>query len=288
MGSLCSLAEAAALVRDGETIACGGNLLHRGPFALVRELARQGRRDLTIVKTAGAYDVDLLAAAGSLRAAACGFVGFENEFGLAPSYRRAVEQGRVTAQEHACYTVIQGLRAAAFGLPFMPAAGFDGSDLPAVRGFARVRDPYTGAAVLVVPPIRPDWALIHVPEADRDGNARLLGSEFEDVLMTRAAAGVIISAERIVPTEELMRQPELTRVPAFMVRAVVHAPRGAWPGSCYPLYAYDPVAVRDYLDVAADPVALRDYLNRCDQAVVTATLVGGQQHGGGGREAEER
>jgi glutaconate CoA-transferase subunit A len=128
-----SLTEAAALVRDGATVAMGGNLLHRGPFALVRELARQGKRGLEIVKTAGAYDVDLLAAAGCLRAASCGFVGFENEFGLAPSYRQAVEQGRVEAREHACYTVIQGLRAAAFGLPFIPAAGFDGSDLPEAR-----------------------------------------------------------------------------------------------------------------------------------------------------------
>ncbi len=265
MGKLMSLREAAALVRDGDTIACGGNLLHRGPFALVRELARQGRRDLEIVKTAGAYDVDLLAAAGCLRAASCGFVGFENEFGLAPSYRRAVEAGTVEAREHACYTVIQGLRAAAFGLPFMPAAGFAGSDLPAARGFQTVRDPYTGVEVLAVPPIRPRWALIHVPEADAEGNARIYGTEFEDVLMSRAAAGVIVTAERIVPTEELARQPELTKIPAFLVTAVVHAPRGAWPGSCYPLYGYDPAGVRAYLEAARSPETLQAYLAACDQ-----------------------
>src|SRR5215213_4781130 len=101
------LVEAASLLWDGATIAVGGNLLHRGPFAFVRELARREVRDLEIVKTAGAYDVDLLAAAGCLRAASCGFVGFENEFGLAPGYRRAVESGIVQAHEHACYTVIQ-------------------------------------------------------------------------------------------------------------------------------------------------------------------------------------
>jgi glutaconate CoA-transferase subunit A len=270
MSKLVSLAEAAALVRDGDSIACGGNLLHRGPFALVRELARQERRGLEIVKTAGAYDVDLLAAAGCLRAASCGFVGFENEFGMAPAYRRAVESGAVEAREHACYTVIQGLRAAAFGLPFMPAAGFDGSDLPAARGFCRVVDPYTGVLVLTVPPIRPAWALIHVPEADAEGNARILGTEFEDVLMSRAAQGVIISTERIVSTEELARQPELTKIPGFLVSAVVHAPRGAWPGSCYPLYNYDADAVRAYLAVAGDAAALREYLARCDQELVRA------------------
>ncbi len=274
MSKLMSLREAAALVQDGDTIACGGNLLHRGPFALVRELARQGRRELEIVKTAGAYDVDLLAAAGCLRAASCGFVGFENEFGLAPSYRRAVEAGTVEAREHACYTVIQGLRAAAFGLPFMPTAPATcwGSDLPAARGFKPVRDPYTGIEVLAVPPIRPRWALIHVPEADEQGNARIYGTEFEDVLMSRAAAGVIVTAERIVPTAELARQPELTKIPAFLVTAVVHAPRGAWPGSCYPLYDYDPDGVRAYLEAARSPETLRAYLAACDQPQEAASV----------------
>ena len=170
MGKLVTLREAAALVADGSLIGSGGNLLHRGPFALVRELARQGRRDLEIVKTAGGYDIDLLSAAGCLRAVSCGFAGFENEFGMARGYRAAVENGRVEAKEHACYTVIQGLRAAAFGLPFMPAAGFAGSDLPAQRGFLRVRDPYSDVEVLAIPPIRPDWVLLHVPAADEDGH----------------------------------------------------------------------------------------------------------------------
>lgn len=264
MSKVVSLRDAAALVGDGDTIACGGNTLHRGPFALVRELARQGRRDLEIVKTAGAYDVDLLAAAGCLRAASCGFVGFENEFGLAPSFRRAVEGGRVEAREHSCYTVIQSLRAAAFGLPFMPAAGLTGSDLPAVRDFRPVRDPYTGAEVFTVPPIRPAWALIHVSEADAEGNGRIEGSEFEDVLMSRAAGGVILSAERIVPAGAMASRPELTKIPGFLVTAVVHAPGGAWPGSCYPLYAYDPAAVAAYLAAATSTETLAAYLRSCD------------------------
>jgi glutaconate CoA-transferase, subunit A len=261
MDKRIDLTEAATLIPDGATIAVGGNLLHRGPFGFVRELARRGARDLEIVKTAGAYDVDLLAAAGCLRAASCGFVGFENEFGLAPSYRRAVEHGDVEAREHACYTVIQGLRAAAFGLPFMPAAGFTGSQLPEARGFRYVVDPYTEERVLAVPRLRPDVAVIHVPEADVEGNARILGTRFEDELMVRAAETVIVTAERIVPREVLAQQPELTAIPGFLVSAVVHAPGGAWPGSCYPLYDYEPQAVAAYLDLAGDPVRLRAYLD---------------------------
>lgn len=260
MDKRITLMDAAGLVPDGATIAVGGNLLHRGPFAFVRELARQRRRGLEIVKTAGAYDVDLLAGAGCLRAASCGFVGFENEFGLAPGYRRAVEGGEVEAREHACYTVIQGLRASAFGLPFMPAAGFAGSDLPEARGFRRVADPYTGEEVLAIPRLRPDVAVLHVPEADLAGNARIYGSHFEDVLMANAAVMVILTAERIVNTVELAQQPELTAIPGFLVNAVVEAPGGAWPGSCFPLYEYDAAAVRAYLEAASDPDRLDQYL----------------------------
>jgi glutaconate CoA-transferase subunit A len=56
----CSLAELAALVPDGASIALGGSFLHRGPFAFVRELIRQGRRDLELVKQSPGYDVDIL------------------------------------------------------------------------------------------------------------------------------------------------------------------------------------------------------------------------------------
>jgi glutaconate CoA-transferase subunit A len=259
-GKRLDLEAAAALVRDGQTLALGGNLLHRAPNALARELARQRRRRLHLIKTAGAYDVDLLCAAGCVTAVSAGFVGFENEFGMAPGYRRAVESGQVQAREQACYSAIMSLRAAAYGLPFMPIAGFQGSDLVAAAGFRTVTDPYTGQPVLTVPRIQPDWALLHVSLADAEGNARIEGTEFEDVLMSRAARGVIVTAERIAEPGEMERRPELQKIPGFLVKAVVHAPRGAWPGSCYPCYDYDPDAVSDYLARSAEACDLAAYL----------------------------
>ena len=100
-GKLTSLGQSAALVRDGQTVAFGGSLLHRSPSALARELARQGRRGLTFVKPSAAYDVDLLCAAGCLSTVYAGIVVMEGGFGVAPSYRRAVEEGRVRLREHA-------------------------------------------------------------------------------------------------------------------------------------------------------------------------------------------
>ena len=112
-------------------------------------------------------------------------------------------------------------------MPFQPVAGLFGSDLPAASGLKSVVDPYSGREVYAVPRLQPDWALLHVPEADDQGNARIYGTVFWDRIMARAAKGVILSAERIVPQEELARQPELTVVPGLFVKAVVEAPGGA-------------------------------------------------------------
>jgi len=98
---LLPLAEAARLVPDGASITVGGTLLHRTPAAFVRELARQGRRNLELVKPSPAYDVDLLCAAGCLARSNTGIVTFEAHFGMARSFRRAVEAGQVHHTENA-------------------------------------------------------------------------------------------------------------------------------------------------------------------------------------------
>jgi len=161
------------------------------------------------------------------------------------------------------------MRAASHGVPFEPIVGLGGSDIPAAAGLQTVRDPYTGAEVYAVPAIRPDWAILHVQEADAQGNARIYGSPYWDLVMSRAAARVILTAERILPGEELARLPELTRVPHFLVTAVVHAAEGARPTSCHPYYGIDEPGVRAYLAAAESPEALQAYLAAADQTLRT-------------------
>ena len=145
-------------------------------------------------------------------------------------------------------TLVAGLRAAAYGIPFQPVAGVHGSDLARVNNWRKIADPYgSGEEVYVIPPIRPDVAVIHANEIDEQGNARVLGSPFWDHPLTRAAKRVLVTAERLVPTEALAAQPELTLVPGFMVEAAAIVPRGAWPGSMHPLYEVDYAAVESYM-----------------------------------------
>ncbi|MEA2595738.1 MAG: glutaconate CoA-transferase, subunit [Thermomicrobiales bacterium] len=266
-----SMREAIATVADGARVAIGGNTLHRGPCAAVHEIVRQGKRGLEIVKTAGAYDVDLLAGTGCATSASVGFVGFETVFGMAPGYRRAVERGELEVKEHACYSVIAGLRAAIQGVPFMPIAGMQGSDVPEARGFKTVVDPYAGQAVVAIPALVPDVAIIHVQEADSEGNARIVGTRFEDVLMAQAARRVIVTAERIVDGASFEETPELVAVPGFMVDAVVEAPRGAWPCSCAGYYDYDAEYLADYVAASKDEAAFQRFV---ETRILESQLVG--------------
>ena len=253
MSKLISLSEAGGLVRDGQMIALGGNSLSRTPSAL-------GVGVMVRLVGAGAYEIDLLCAAGAVAEVRAGYIGYENLFGMAPSYRRGVESGEIRVVEHACYSVIAGLRASAYGLPSQPVSGFDGSDTPASSGFLQAEDPYTGKSVYMIPKIRPDWAVVHVQHADAAGNARIDGGPFEDVLLSRASEGVILTAERIVETKFFEDKPERTNIPGFMVDAVVHLPGGAAPASCYPLYDTDEEAVAAFLGAADSPESLRDHL----------------------------
>ncbi len=255
-----SIQELAALVPDGASVALGGSFLHRGPFALVRELVRQKRRNLEIIKQSPGYDIDLLCRAGVASRTRAGIVAMEGNFGLAPYYREAVQSGALALEEHACATLTAGLRAAAFGVPFLPCGGVHGSDLAELNGWKMIEDPYgSGKAVYVIPAIEPDIAVIHANEVDARGNVRVLGTSHWDRIMSRAAKRVLVVAERVVDTKVFTEQPEVTLIPYFMVQAYAIVPQGAWPGSCWPHYEIDYAAVENYLTDGND--ALQAHLD---------------------------
>jgi glutaconate CoA-transferase subunit A len=250
---IVSLSEMTSRVPDGASLALGGSFLHRGPFAFVRELIRQRKRGLEIIKQSPGYDIDILCRAGCVAKARAGIVAMEGNFGLAPWYRRAVERQEIVLEEHACMTLTAGLRAAAFGIPFQPVGGVHGSDLPTLNRWASVADPYgSGQDVWVIPAIQPDIAVIHVNETNELGDARVYGTYNWDRIMSRAAKQVFLVAETLASVQSFVDRPELTLIPGFMVHAAAVVPKGAWPGSCWPLYEVDYPAVEDYMETDRD------------------------------------
>ncbi len=258
---LTSLQEAVALVGDGNVLAFGGNTLNRAPMAFARELARRGVKNLRFIKTAAAHDIDLLCAAGCVATVDAGFISYETQYGLANHYRRAVEQGVVKANEHACYTVMCALRAAISGAPFMPVRGLVVSDLLRENpAFSVVEDPFGTGPVAVVRAMRPDVAVIHVHKCDSRGNAIIEGPRYEDELLVRAAKTVIVTTEAVVADSSSEISAKTVQIPGFLVHSVVHLPGGAKPAACYQQYDPDEKVLQAFSQ-AKTPEALEAYLN---------------------------
>ncbi|APX97759.1 CoA-transferase [Natronorubrum daqingense] len=252
MTDVVDLEHLAARVEDGSTIAFGGKTLHRAPMAFVRELVRADVSDLVPIGLANSMDIDLLAGTGQLEAACYGYVGFE-AFGLAPNTRRAIEDGTLEAREGTCYTVATALRAATQGVPFLPIAGLDGSDLLEIGDayLAETSDPFTGESTYAVRRVEPDIAVIHATEADADGNARFDGADLTENLVAKAADRVFVTAERVVDADTFTDDPGSTDVPGVLVDAVAEVPDGAHPCSCPGRYDYDRAHLEQYLEAAS-------------------------------------
>jgi glutaconate CoA-transferase subunit A len=244
------LDQAAALVRDGSVVALGGGLSARLPMALVRELIRQGRRGLHVVGSAHSIDVDVLVAAEAVAICEESYVGFEQDLGLAPAYRRAAESGTIEVRESCCHTILMQLRAAEFGLPFLPVHGVRGSDIVRLHPeYREIRCPFTGQILVAVPALRPDVVLLHAQLADRHGNLCMEQPYVLDERFAAASRNVVATAERIVGTEQIATTG--ITIPGHFVAAVSEVPFGAHPSSCYPNYTYDRLHLRAYVRAAA-------------------------------------
>jgi acyl CoA:acetate/3-ketoacid CoA transferase alpha subunit/acyl CoA:acetate/3-ketoacid CoA transferase beta subunit len=247
VGVLASLRQAVAGIPEGALITLGGFQLNRAPMALVSEIVRQGRAGLRVVTLPNPLAIDVLVGAGAVEEAEFGFNGFQYEegFAVAPSLKRAIQSGALRWRERDVYEIVQGLRAAAMGLPFLPAPGGEGSDYRKVNRTVYMKTATMDEEVPIVEPIRPDVALIHAQEADRDANLTITDLYAED-LLARASRQVIATAERIV---DRISSPT---IPGTRVACVTEAPGGASPTACHRHYRHSPGPIRSYVGLCSD------------------------------------
>src|SRR3990172_5000150 len=250
------------------TLAIGGFNTASKPMALVREIVRQGRRNLTVVATPLSIEVDLLIATGCAAKVIAPYVGAEALAPICPFYRAAVQQGTIEIREVDAGIVLTMLRAARQGLPFLPWRGGVGTSLPALNPDLKIiEDTFGGEQLLAVPPVHPDLAILHAAQADAYGNVQHLGNPFADALIAAAARHTIVQVERIVPNEVIRKAPELTTVLPIFVNAVVAAPYGAHPFFSQRHYVIDRVHIREYLEaghayLAGNKGPFEEYLDR--------------------------
>jgi glutaconate CoA-transferase subunit A len=241
--------EVAASLSSGMTIGVGGWGSRRKPWALITAIARSNLTDLTIVSFGGP-DVGLLAALGKVRKLVFGFVSLDT-IPLEPHFRKAREQGRIPElMELDEGMVVQGLRAAAWRLPFMPVRAGLGSDVMRVNpSLKTVVSPYSDDEVVAMPALRLDAALVHVHAADDDGNAQILGPDpYFDDLFCLAADRAYLSCEARGLREGV--DPTRALISGVMVHGLVHAAGGAGFTECLPDYPRDEARMRRYAAAA--------------------------------------
>lgn len=232
----------ARFVPDGSSVCLGTALEAAIPYAAGHELIRQARRDLTLIGPISDILFDQLVGAGCASRIIAAWVGNVSE-GLGHNYRRACEQGvpaPLAVEDHTNLSLAMALLAGSTGAPYIPTHSLLGTGLlESNPNFRTATDPWSGAPVALIPALTPDVAILHVQRADAEGHAHAWGT----LGVTREAAlacrRVIVVAEEIRTTDEILSDPNLVLAPPGKIAAVVHEPFGAYPSPLQGFYARD-------------------------------------------------
>lgn len=219
----------AANVRDGDAVALEG-FTHLIPFAAGHEIARQGRRDLTLVRMTPDLIYDQLIGVGCAARLVFSYGGNPG-VGSLHRFRDAIEHGwpnPVEVQEHSHAGMANAYVAGASRLPFAVLRGYAGTDLAGRSPLvSTVECPFTGERLSAVRALNPDVAVIHAQQADRRGNVLLWGLSGVQKEAVLAASRAIATVEEVVETLE--PRPHAVVLPSWTLTAVAHVPGGAWP-----------------------------------------------------------
>ncbi len=254
-------------VHDGDYLASGGFGANRIAAAVMHEILRQNPQNLGFAGHTTTHDFEILCAGNRdgekllARVDSAYIVGLEAR-GLSPQARRVMQSGEVEVCEWSNYAMAVRFRAAAAGVPFLPARCMLGTDT-FLRSAAKIVEcPFTGIKLAALPALYPDISVIHVHESDSFGNSRIKGISIADVELARASKHLIITTERIISTEEIRNHPDATAIPAFCVDAVCEVPFGSYPGNMPGEYFSDERHLKEWLRVERDEAEYEKFLQK--------------------------
>jgi len=263
---IVTISEAAASIPDGAHIALGGFTIARNPIAMVHELIRQNKRDLTVSQYIGAMDAELLIGAGAVKKYYYAG-GTLDRFGPLYNTDRAIETGSIDVSEYSGLSMAMKYLGGSLGLPCIPIQSLLGSDmlgelLKKEEAEAQLSScPFTGEKMVMLKTLMPDVAIVHVPRCDCEGNALITGPRWEEDA-AKAADKIIVVADEIIDTEMTPFLVEQVRIPACRVSMVVHQPYGAHPTSVYGVYDYDYDHLKLFISQAKTEQGMQEYLDR--------------------------
>ncbi len=243
-----TVADLAAHVHDGAMVVVPPDYAGVA-VALTRALVARGVKGLHLVASpSSGIQADMLIAGGCVATMEAAAVTL-GEYGNAPAFNAAVKAGRIRMQDSTCPAIHAALGAAEKGLPFIPLRGLLGSDVLRHRADWKViQNPFSEAAdpIVLLPALRPDFAVFHAAMADREGNV-WFGRRREVMVMAHAARTALITVERVVDACFFDREELVAgTLPALYVGGLAVAPRGAWPLALDEEYGADAAALTRY------------------------------------------
>jgi glutaconate CoA-transferase, subunit A len=230
MGEILDLKSAVQnLVHDGDCVALEG-FTHLIPFAAGHEIIRQGRRELTLARLTPDVVFDQMIGMGCARALVFSWGGNPG-VGSLHRLRDAIEHGwpaPLAIDEHSHAGLTNRYVAGASGLPFAVMRGYMGTDLlqhtPTV---VPLECPFTGERLAAVRALRPDVAVVHAQQADKNGNVQLWGITGVQKEAVLASKRSLVTVDELV--DELVPKPGSVVLPAWVVTAVAVVPGGSLP-----------------------------------------------------------
>ena len=243
-------------VFDGAIIGMGGQNVSRCAMSIAHEIIRQGKRDLVLTGCNLSIHMDLMVGAGLVRKCELGLAGL-GRFGATFQFKRAIEEGRLEAEDFDHLTMVSRFLAGEMGIPFIPVRGLMGSDILNYRAvstgkkFEIIVNPWNqGERIVLVPAMQPDVSIVHVQKADEIGNTIIQGITSHEPELIRASKTTIVSCEEIVSTNFFRSHPDSTTVPYHYIDAVIEQPFGAYPTSTYGYYSFDADHINYYQQCA--------------------------------------
>jgi acyl CoA:acetate/3-ketoacid CoA transferase alpha subunit/acyl CoA:acetate/3-ketoacid CoA transferase beta subunit len=210
-----------------------------GPSATICELIRQYRSTnpgFTLIQsTISGHAINLLHCklAKKIIFAACADISTSSR----PSriMQRAWAEKSLELENWSLCSLQQRLMAGALGVSFMPTRSIAGSSIVQDNqaAFKEIHDPFGGGAkVGLVQALNPDISLVHGCVADEQGNTISAVPYGDDLWGPLASSdGVLVTVEKIVPTDYIKKYATFVKIPGHIVRAVSVAPLGVHPFS---------------------------------------------------------
>jgi glutaconate CoA-transferase subunit A len=261
MAEVTTLSDAvAALVRDGDSVALEG-FTHLIPFAAGHELLRQGRRELELIRMTPDILYDQMIGMGAARKLVFSYGGNPG-VGSLHRFRDAIEHGwprSIELEEHSHAGMANRYAAGAARLPFAVMRGYVGTDLTRHTRVKPITCPFTGEELVAVPALRPDVAIVHAQESDREGNVQLWGIPGVQKETVLAADRSLVTVERVVA--RLEPRPGGVVIPGWVIDAVAPAPGGSRPSYSLGMTTRDNDFYRFWDDVSRDRDAFTAWMH---------------------------